>query len=184
VGHLLSSYQPHLRIYDYAQGGATVSGLSTQIRRKFLARHAKNVVWNAEDSLFVLWAGINDLAETGSPVGPIKALFQLMNELHGAGARNFLLLDCPPIHRTPGGKGFSRWKSLPECEDLRVLLPRFTLQSTLTLARIRIDSKIGTACYRCKPDSLSRSIKTTRVPSLMSVPLSVPPQVQQQHPAV
>jgi hypothetical protein len=104
VGHI-SSYQPHLRIYDYAQGGATVSGLSTQIRRKFLARHAKNVVWNAEDSLFVLWAGINDLAETGiSPVGPIKALFQLMNELHGAGARNFLLIDCPPIHRTPGGK--------------------------------------------------------------------------------
>lgn len=104
VGHILSSHHPHLRIYDYAQGGATISELSTQIRRKFLARHAKNVVWNTEDSLFVLWIGINDLAETENPVDPIKLLFQLMDELYDAGARNFLLIDCPPIHRTPRGK--------------------------------------------------------------------------------
>lgn len=25
-----------------------------------------------------------------------------MNELYEAGARNFLLFDCPPIHRSPG----------------------------------------------------------------------------------
>ena len=101
VGHLSHSHQPHLRIYDYAQGGASISGLATQIRRKFLARHAKSVRWSADDSLFVLWIGINDLAETANPVQPIKILFQLMNELYEAGARNFLLLDCPPIHRTP-----------------------------------------------------------------------------------
>jgi hypothetical protein len=84
-----------------------MSELALQIRRKFVGRHAKGVVWNAEDSLFVIWSGINDLAETANPVGPIKVLFQLMSELHDVGARNFLLVDCPPIHRTPEGKFLS-----------------------------------------------------------------------------
>lgn len=101
VGHLVRVHQPQLKVYDYAKGGATISGLSTQIRKKFLARHATSVQWSASDSLFVLWIGINDLAETSNPVQPIQLLFQLMGELHNAGARNFLLLDCPPIHRTP-----------------------------------------------------------------------------------
>lgn len=90
-----------LRIYDYAKGGDTVLGLASQVRQKFLARHAKSVSWTAENSLFVLFIGINDLAETAFPARPMKQLFQLVNELYDAGARNFLFIDCPPIHRTP-----------------------------------------------------------------------------------
>ncbi|KAG8774520.1 hypothetical protein FRC15_001229 [Serendipita sp. 397] len=90
-----------LRIYDYAKAGDDVIGLAHQVRTKFLAKQAKTVHWNAEDSLFVLWIGINDLAETYHPGRPMKQLFQLIDELHDAGARNFLLIDCPPIHKTP-----------------------------------------------------------------------------------
>lgn len=41
-----------LRIYDYAKGGDTVLGVASQVRQKFLARHAKSVSWTAENSLF------------------------------------------------------------------------------------------------------------------------------------
>ncbi|PVG00361.1 hypothetical protein CPB86DRAFT_782701 [Serendipita vermifera] len=106
VAHLLTdftaAYGDGLRIYDYAKGGETVTGLAHQVRHKFLRRHCETVEWIPEDSLFVLWIGINDLAETATPVHPIKLLFQLIGELHSGGARNFVLIDCPPIHRTPG----------------------------------------------------------------------------------
>jgi len=89
-----------------------VSELEAQVRQKFLGRHAENVVWSADDSLFVLWIGINDLAETAESLNSIRTLFQLMNELHDAGARNFLLIDCPPIHRTPESKFLTHLKLL------------------------------------------------------------------------
>ncbi|KAG8813972.1 hypothetical protein FRC17_001353 [Serendipita sp. 399] len=115
VGHLLlrltnQSYNnstsslfhnSNLRIYDYAKAGDDVNGLAHQVRTKFLGKQARTVRWNAQDSLFVLWIGINDLAEAYHPSRPMKQLFQLVEELHDAGARNVLLIDCPPIHKTP-----------------------------------------------------------------------------------
>ncbi|KIM31316.1 carbohydrate esterase family 16 protein, partial [Serendipita vermifera MAFF 305830] len=123
VGHLVRVHQPQLKVYDYAKGGATISGLSTQIRKKFLARHATSVQWSASDSLFVLWIGINDLAETSNPVQSIQLLFQLMGELHNAGARNFLLLDCPPIHRTPNSGDPESGPNSDRFEDWNGLFP-------------------------------------------------------------
>jgi hypothetical protein len=111
---------PHLRVYDYAKGAETVTGLADQVKHRFLARQARTVPWNADNSLFALWIGINDLSESSSPVQPIRTLFQLMSDLYIAGARNFLLIDCPPIHRTPAAdpdigpssERFEAWNNL------------------------------------------------------------------------
>lgn len=120
VGHLVTDFTPHLRVYDYAKGGETVTGLAHQVQQRFIRGQAKTVSWNAANSLFVLWIGINDLSETSSPVQPIRVLFQLMSDLYDAGARNFLLIDCPPIHRTPAANSdfgpsserYEAWNSL------------------------------------------------------------------------
>lgn len=81
VGHLVSNYSlnPELRVYDFAEGGDGVFGVSLQIRNQYmraLALKPEWAPWCAEDSLFgeymdlvffsgyspnqVTWVGIND----------------------------------------------------------------------------------------------------------------------------
>lgn len=109
VGHLITKYvSQRLLVYDYAQGGHTLKGVRTQIDREFtphLATKPEWAPWSEADSLFVTWVGINDCAFTNNESAPelVDTLFELQDSLYAAGARNFLLIDLPPLERSPAG---------------------------------------------------------------------------------
>ncbi|EJF66374.1 hypothetical protein DICSQDRAFT_97426 [Dichomitus squalens LYAD-421 SS1] len=110
VGHLITEYSPgtHLLVYDYAVGGDTVGGIRKQVQVNFLPRVGEKpswAPWSAQDTLFVTWIGINDCGQIEIPSVPetLEELFVEQEVLYQAGARNFLFIDVPPIHRTPVG---------------------------------------------------------------------------------
>ncbi|KAJ7670769.1 hypothetical protein DFH06DRAFT_981106 [Mycena polygramma] len=116
VGYLLTQHDPHpdLLVHDYAVGGARVPALGrggaveTQVNKNFLEgyameRSAGGLPWDAADSLFVTWVGINDCAYAKTHEDTLEKLFSLQEKLYAAGARIFLFIDVPPIARTPAG---------------------------------------------------------------------------------
>jgi len=93
--------KPLITVFDYAAGGKTVSGVKYQIEQQFIPHIEKMPGWTAEDTLFVTWVGINDLACTSQPSPQLDILFKSQELLYNAGARNFLFIDVPPIDRSP-----------------------------------------------------------------------------------
>ncbi|CAA7271642.1 unnamed protein product [Cyclocybe aegerita] len=121
VGHLITKYCPEPRyiptaaqqteawnrspllVYDYAEGGSTVPRVCHQIEKGFLQERAAKPSWTSwapQETLFVTWVGINDLAFTLQP-GVLAKLFEYQEMLYTAGARNFLFFDVPTIHLSP-----------------------------------------------------------------------------------
>ncbi|KIY65494.1 carbohydrate esterase family 16 protein [Cylindrobasidium torrendii FP15055 ss-10] len=125
VGHLLTKYragplfQPGtthqdptwskrpLLVYDYAEGGAEVMDVADQISCFLKSRTQPSLTAPAQ-ALFVVWVGINDCADCHPE--NVEPLFYHIESLYRAGARNFLFIDVPPIHRSP---------ALTPCEDER-----------------------------------------------------------------
>ncbi|KAJ6493449.1 hypothetical protein C8R45DRAFT_989808 [Mycena sanguinolenta] len=114
VGYLLMQHSPHpdLLVHDYAYGGARVPALGSipavekQVNQYFLEGYAMDravLPWNAADSLFVTWVGINDCAYAQTHADTLELLFSLEEKLYAAGARIFLFIDVPPIGRSPAG---------------------------------------------------------------------------------
>jgi len=115
VGALISKYVPgqkyiprnqtsSILVYDFAIGGDTVSGVGHQISYQFISHMGQKpdwASWAPEDTLFITWVGINDLAFATHPPSLLTKLFQFQKNLYEVGARNFLFIDCPPIDRSP-----------------------------------------------------------------------------------
>ncbi|KAG8826311.1 hypothetical protein FRC19_009271 [Serendipita sp. 401] len=107
VGHLITEYAPsshQILVYNYAMLGSTVPEVTLQIDRHFLGDNgptARKVPWTAENSLFITWVGLNDLAISTDPEEPIEEFFRGQEKLYAAGARNFLFINVPPIDRSP-----------------------------------------------------------------------------------
>ncbi|OCB85936.1 hypothetical protein A7U60_g7070 [Sanghuangporus baumii] len=107
VGHLVSFRRKDgksLLVYDYAVGGHTINGMKSQVEKWFLPHAGKRpswAPWDSKDSLFVTWVGINDCAYSRRHEENMKNLFALEDELYEVGARNFLLIDVPPMHLSP-----------------------------------------------------------------------------------
>ncbi|KAG8901465.1 hypothetical protein FRB99_005294 [Tulasnella sp. 403] len=103
VGHLSVSYNKSgFLVYDYAVGGHTVTDVADQVRLRFLVNEGDKmkeaIKWAAADSLFVTWVGTNDVAYANFDAKrSVRYLFTLQQELYRAGARNFLLLNVPPL---------------------------------------------------------------------------------------
>ena len=102
-----------LRVLDYAISGDTIARMKLwQVRREFIPQAGTTrpswAPWTATDALFVTWIGINDctwsirLAPTSAQAS-FDDLFKAQTELYDAGARNFCLIDVPPVHIFPGG---------------------------------------------------------------------------------
>jgi len=106
VAYIAREYsQSPLLIYDYAQSGQTTLALKRQLDL-FKQQNLKGDIlplplWKAESSLFVTWMGINDLAMSDDIKSAQERIFKLQDELYSLGARNFLIIDMPPIYRTP-----------------------------------------------------------------------------------
>jgi len=76
VGILISKYAPgqkyiprsqtsSILVYNYAIGGDSVAGVGIQIKRRFIPHVGQKpdwAPWTSEDTLFITWVGINDLA--------------------------------------------------------------------------------------------------------------------------
>ncbi|KAG8893344.1 hypothetical protein FRB99_001986, partial [Tulasnella sp. 403] len=103
VGHLITDHGK--LAYDYAIGGQRVEGAVDQITKVFLAMPVGRpdrggVPWDASNSLFITWIGINDVQFPDcNPSDKLTRLFEAQSKLYDAGARNFLFLNVPPTPR-------------------------------------------------------------------------------------
>ncbi|PVG02300.1 hypothetical protein CPB86DRAFT_823124 [Serendipita vermifera] len=104
VGHLVHERKPPILVFNYATNGHTVSGINYQIRQKFLELNPPTFSWSGQDTLFVTWVGINDLAFSQDHETILGRLFELQWQLYEKGARNFLFIDVPCIDRSPAYK--------------------------------------------------------------------------------
>ncbi|KAF8910985.1 hypothetical protein CPB84DRAFT_1672002 [Gymnopilus junonius] len=121
VGHLISKHCPEPRfnpngeqgeewikspllVHDYAKGGDIVQGIQRQFERLFLPDLSKRpdwAPWTESQTLFITWVGINDCALGLDPRSTIKHLFSIQEKLFEIGARNFMFIDVPTVHRIP-----------------------------------------------------------------------------------
>ncbi|KAF8921222.1 hypothetical protein CPB85DRAFT_1556235 [Mucidula mucida] len=124
VGHLIAQYRPGPRykpnvpvedqdpaylahpllVYNYSFGGSrAVDVINYQLPSFSKGAGSKPswAPWTSEDSLFITWVGINDCAHGNSCEESMSNLFGAHEKLYEAGARNFVLINVPPIERSP-----------------------------------------------------------------------------------
>ncbi|KAF8250070.1 hypothetical protein K440DRAFT_580807 [Wilcoxina mikolae CBS 423.85] len=109
--------------FDFAYGGATIDSalvapwkptvlsLKQQVEDLFLgvlqSRKSSIAPWKPENTLFLIWIGINDIGNTYGNnnftfhTTLLDEYFGLVNKLYASGARNFLFIDVPPVDRSP-----------------------------------------------------------------------------------
>lgn len=129
VDFLTYTYNKSLILtYDLASGGATVDSdliaptlagvesLKDQVESEFIPTYASKphfVPWSATDTLFAVFIGINDVQATyteyakGNWTRMDAALHEyagLVDRLYRSGARNFLILNVPPLDKAPINK--------------------------------------------------------------------------------
>ncbi|CZR68815.1 uncharacterized protein PAC_18715 [Phialocephala subalpina] len=122
VGFLTTQYNASLlQTYNLASSGATLDNdvvpgypmsMSLQVYQRFMPHYADahSPPWKASDTLFIMFAGIVDSIMMNGRKDPddlsnmngnlTRVYSKLLNSLYGAGARNFLLLNVPPMERT------------------------------------------------------------------------------------
>lgn len=108
--------------YNLAYGGATVDSalvepwqptvlsLADQVNELFVPNYGGAEFWEAESTVFGVWIGVNDVGnsfwsgkeENEVLYGQIFEVYKgLVEKLYENGARNFVLLNVPPIQRSP-----------------------------------------------------------------------------------
>ena len=143
VDFLSTTYnESDIRTYNFGYGGATidpallpspygliVQSFEQQVTQSFLPIYSHGEVpWSADDTLFTIFFGINDVILSYSQqnsslnydlikdyeglVNQVNFLFPLplsipdvltsAPKLYAAGARNFVFMNVPPVDRTPG----------------------------------------------------------------------------------
>ncbi|KAF8852714.1 hypothetical protein BDZ45DRAFT_599510 [Acephala macrosclerotiorum] len=122
VGFLTTRYNASLlQTYNLASSGATLDNaivpgypmsVALQVYQRFMPHYADahSPSWKASDTLFVMFAGIvdsimmngrRDPDDLSNINGNLTLVYsKLLDSLYGAGARNFLLLNVPPLERT------------------------------------------------------------------------------------
>ncbi|KAI0669360.1 hypothetical protein C8Q78DRAFT_1070881 [Trametes maxima] len=127
VGHVIdlcksSRASSSLLVYDYALGGDRVDGVKRQIHHDFsqdLASKPEWAPWASDDTLFICWVGINDCVWNAQASDPkfftkasLELLFSLQDDLYQAGARNFCLIDVPPVYGFPERRNATKLKDV------------------------------------------------------------------------
>lgn len=110
--------------YNFAMAGASVDSfglpsllrpMDQQVRQFFLPNYAANATnakaeWKSDSTLFTSFFGINDINAsfkmgranmTALHTRIFSTYAQLVDELYQAGARNFLFMNVPAVHRSP-----------------------------------------------------------------------------------
>ncbi|CUA72711.1 hypothetical protein RSOLAG22IIIB_10245 [Rhizoctonia solani] len=110
VGYMTNGFnQSNLLAYDYAISGNNITGYTSQVQTEFLptaGQKPADIPWTADNSIFISWIGINDLASaTVSIESTIAQIMQQQQNLYTLGARNFVFVNVPPWDRAPLGTG-------------------------------------------------------------------------------
>lgn len=117
VGYLAKEYNASLLYsYNFAYGGATVNASLVKPYQSTvksfidqvgqfsssIASHPSYAPWTAENSLFAIWLGVNDVGNSYYQEDVQTLLPKIMDSyfgqvqiLYNAGARNFALLNVP-----------------------------------------------------------------------------------------
>jgi phospholipase/lecithinase/hemolysin len=117
-----------LETVNLAYGGATVDSklvvpylptvlsLKDQIQGEYLpvyAIHPSFFPWQADDTLFATFIGINDVGNAYMEANSslvfslvFREYASLVDQLYVSGARNFLFLNVPPVNRSPLTAGY------------------------------------------------------------------------------
>ena len=85
-------------LYDYAVGGATTSGVVSQVASSGIAEKTSDFI---DDSLFTVWAGANDITNYISVQDAIGNIKSVLDTLIGLGADTLLVLNLPDLGNTP-----------------------------------------------------------------------------------
>lgn len=118
IQYLTTKYNASLLLtHNFAYSGATVDkslvdtnvDLVNQVEAKFLPYYSgANQTWDPSTTLFGFWIGINDVVRSYLEVnstGLHPVIFEkykeLLEKLYDAGARNYVLLNVPPLERMP-----------------------------------------------------------------------------------
>lgn len=126
IDYLTVKYnKTNLLTYNLAVGGATIDSalvtpiypnvpsIADQIQHIWFPKYASSpeyAPWVANDTLFAVFDGINDVINSFTlGVEATSVLYKnvfavyhgLIDQLYYAGARNFLLVDIPPVDRAP-----------------------------------------------------------------------------------
>jgi len=109
VGYIVREFNASsILAFDYAISGNRIGDVASQINDRFLPLAGLKpdyAPWTADNSLFVTWDGINDILHGDDIDTTINELYSLQQSLYGVGARNFAVINVPPLDRTPGGFG-------------------------------------------------------------------------------
>lgn len=168
VDYITTTYnQSLLQTYNFAYGGATIDAelvapyreevysLGDQIEGLFVP-HTDHSIWNARNSLFLIYIGVNDVGSTYwsgdfDAFHPIllDEYFRLVDVLYAQGARNFVFLDVPPIELSPGTLVHGEWSIEQERaallsfnSKLKERVANFTLERRGTWAKVFEDSRV------------------------------------------
>lgn len=124
VDYLTIQYNKSLILtYNLAYGGATIDSalvapyeptvlsVAEQVEDEFFPAYGSHSSppWSSEDTLFAVFDGINDVANSyhqGTPativLNEVFAVYKgLVQMLYNIGGRNFLFLNVPPVDRSP-----------------------------------------------------------------------------------
>ncbi|KAF8068641.1 SGNH hydrolase-type esterase domain-containing protein [Lyophyllum atratum] len=110
VGHLCKRMPsgPCPAVLNFARGGDTVEDdLASQLELFLRNSPIACSVEESNQALFVFWMGINDCGRTDADELEtiVERIFDTMHDLYVKWkARSFLLINVPPMQRSPGGK--------------------------------------------------------------------------------
>ncbi|KAL4947982.1 hypothetical protein BDW69DRAFT_203897 [Aspergillus filifer] len=128
LGYLTTTYNQSVFLtYNFGTSGATIDSdivdanadVIGELNDKFIPYYASNGTWDSTTTLFAIWIGVNDINRSymGDYNSTNEADFEqyraVLDSLYELGARNFLLLNAPPLERSPAVTGF-------ETADVRI----------------------------------------------------------------
>lgn len=99
--------------FNFAVGGASIpDNYTCQVEQQYQPKYSTNKFWDGNNTLFTSWIGINDVSDAWIHKDSERLLTRLqqwdalMEQLWATGARNFFIVNNPPLERTPFISGF------------------------------------------------------------------------------
>ncbi|KAL4788959.1 hypothetical protein BDV19DRAFT_395492 [Aspergillus venezuelensis] len=134
LGYLTTTYNQSMFLtYNFGTSGATIDSdivdadadVLGELNDKFVPYYASNGTWESTTTLFAIWIGVNDINRSymGDYTSTNEADFEqyraVLDTLYELGARNFLLLNAPPLERSPAVTGFeTAYVRIPRCLNM------------------------------------------------------------------
>ncbi|KAH7319004.1 cellulose-binding GDSL lipase/acylhydrolase [Rhexocercosporidium sp. MPI-PUGE-AT-0058] len=94
--------------YNFAVGGASIPDNYTyQVENLYQPKYTRERFWHGSQTLFTSWIGINDVSDAwihkdmSMLLRRLDQYTDLLEQLWDTGARNFLIVNNPPLDRSP-----------------------------------------------------------------------------------